>query len=330
MKAVLSKELGGPDTLVVEDIPVPTPGPGQVLLDVKAVGVNYPDVLIIEDQYQIRPTRPFAPGGELSGVVAEVGEGVDSLAVGDRVLSVSSFGAMVEQMAVNADACIPIPDEMPFEDAATLLMTYGTSHYALKDRAQAVPGETLFVLGAAGGVGLAAVQLGKAMGLTVIAGASSQDKVDLALEHGADEGIVYERGPLDRDQQKALSQAIKDAGGGGVDIVYDGVGGDYAEPALRAMNWDGRFLVIGFPAGIPKLPLNLTLLKSCSIVGVFWGAFVMTHPDENRANVDELFRLYQDGKIKPYISSHYPLDQAADAIQELADRKAKGKVVVTV
>jgi NADPH2:quinone reductase len=330
MRAVLSKEPGGPDTLVVEDLPSPTPGPGQVVLDVKAIGVNYPDVLIIEDQYQIRPSRPFAPGGELSGVVSAVGEGVDSLSVGDRVLSVSSFGAMVEQLAVNADACIPIPDEMPFEDAATLLMTYGTSHYALKDRAKAQPGESLFVLGAAGGVGLAAVQLGRAMGLTVIAGCSSQDKVDLALEHGADQGIVYERGPLDRDQQKALSQAIKNAGGGGVDIVYDGVGGDYAEPAVRAMNWDGRFLVIGFPAGIPKLPLNLTLLKSCSIVGVFWGAFVMTHAEENRANVEELFQLYRDGKIKPYISSRYPLEQSADAIQELADRKAKGKVVVTV
>lgn len=330
MRAVLSTHTGGPDTLELQDLPAPTAGPGQVVLDVKAVSVNYPDVLIIEDLYQFKPVRPFAPGAEVSGVVASVGEGVTSPRVGDRVLAVPGFGGMAEQVAVGADACIPIPDDMPFDDAAALLMAYGTSHYALKDRAHAREGETLLVLGAAGGVGLAAVQLGKAMGLTVIAGCSSQEKVDLCRRHGADAGIVYPRQPLDRDQQKALSNQIKAAGGGGVDIVYDAVGGDYAEPAVRALNWEGRFLVVGFPAGIPKLPLNLTLLKSCQIVGVFWGAFVMSQPEANAANVAELFRLYAEGRIKPYISSRYPLERSADAICELGERRAEGKVVVMV
>jgi NADPH2:quinone reductase len=330
MRAVLSTEPGGPDTLVLEELPSPTAGPGQVVLEVKAIGVNYPDVLMIQDLYQIKPTRPFAPGAEVAGVVASVGEDVTSLGPGDRVLAVPGFGGMAEEVAVDAGSCIPIPDDMPFDEAAALLMTYGTSHYALKDRARVQEGESLFVLGAAGGVGLAAVQLGRAMGLTVIAGCSSQEKVDLCLEHGADSGIVYPRAPLDRDQQKALSSQIKEAGGGGVDVVYDAVGGDYAEPAVRAMNWDGRFLVIGFPAGIPALPLNLTLLKSCQIVGVFWGAFVMTDPEAHAANVADLFRLYGEGAIKPYVSSRYPLERAADAIAELDERRARGKVVVTV
>jgi NADPH2:quinone reductase len=330
MRTVLSTRTGGPDTLELTDVDPPTAGPGQVVLDVKAVSVNYPDVLIIEDLYQFKPARPFAPGAEVSGVVASLGEGVSEVRVGDRVLAVPGFGGMAEQVAVAANACIPIPDTMPFDDAAALLMAYGTSHYALKDRAHAKAGESLFVLGAAGGVGLAAVQLGKAMGLTVIAGCSSQEKVDLCLSHGADAGIVYPRQPLDRDQQKALSNEIKAAGGGGVDIVYDAVGGDYAEPSVRALNWEGRFLVIGFPAGIPALPLNLTLLKSCQIVGVFWGAFVMSQPEANAANVAELFTWYGEGKIKPYIASRYPLEQSADAIRELGERRAEGKVIVTI
>jgi len=330
MRAVLSVEVGGPDSLVLSDLPDPTAGPGQVVLDVKAVAVNYPDVLIIEDLYQFKPSRPFAPGAEVSGVVASIGDGVTSLQVGDRVLAVPGSGCMVEQLAVSADSCIPIPDAMPHEDAAALLMAYGTSYYALKDRAHAQPGESLLVLGAAGGVGLAAVQLGKAMGLRVMAGCSSQAKVDLCLKHGADAGIVYPRQPLDRDQQKAFSNEIKAAGGGGVDIVYDAVGGDYAEPAVRALNWEGRFLVIGFPAGIPKLPLNLTLLKSCQIVGVFWGAFVMSQPEANAEQIAELFAMYEAGTIKPYISSRYPLEQAAAAIAELAERRAEGKVVITI
>lgn len=330
MKAVLSHEPGGPETLSIEDLASPTAGPGKVVIAVKAIGVNFPDSLIIQDLYQVKPKRPFAPGGELSGVVSAVGEGVTSLSVGDRVLAVPGHGAMVEEIEVDAAACTPIPDDMPFDDAACLLLTYATSYYALKNRAKAQDGESLFILGAAGGVGLAAVQLGKAMGMKVIAGCSSQDKVDLCLEHGAESGIVYPRQPLDRDQQKALSNQIKEAGGGGVDVIYDAVGGDYAEPSVRAMNWEGRFLVIGFPAGIPKLPLNLTLLKNCQVVGVFWGASTMVDPAGHQENVKELFELYAAGKIKPFISSRYTLDDAGDAITELMERRAKGKIVIEV
>lgn len=328
MKALLSTFPGGPDTLTIEDVPAPEPGAGQVVVDVKAASVNFPDVLIIQDLYQLKPDRPFSPGAEVAGVVSAVGEGVDSFAVGNRVLAAPGYGGMVDQIAVDASTCLPIPDAMPFDEAASFLLTYGTSHYALKNRAGARSGETLFVLGAAGGVGLAAVQLGKATGLKVIAGCSSQEKVDLCIEHGADEGIAYPRGPLDRDQQKELTKQIKAAGGGGVDIVYDAVGGDYAEPAVRSLNWEGRFLVVGFPAGIPKLPLNLALLKSCQIVGVFWGAFVATQPDANAENVAELFALYEAKKIKPHVTSRYPLSEGADAITELMDRRATGKVVV--
>jgi NADPH2:quinone reductase len=330
MKALLSHQPGGPETLSIEDVASPTAGPGKVVIDVKAVGVNFPDSLIIQDLYQVKPSRPFAPGGELAGIVSEVGEGVTNLAVGDRVLAVPGHGAMVEEIEVDAASCIPIPDQMPFDDAACLLLTYATSYYALKNRAHAKEGESLFVLGAAGGVGLAAVQLGRAMGLKVIAGCSTQDKVELCLDHGAESGIVYPRQPLDRDQQKTLSNEIKAAGGGGVDIIYDAVGGDYAEPSVRAMNWEGRFLVIGFPAGIPKLPLNLTLLKNCQVVGVFWGASTMVDPAGHRQNVAELFDMYANGKIKPFISSRYSLDEAPAAITELMERRAKGKIVIEV
>ncbi|NNC78775.1 MAG: NADPH:quinone oxidoreductase family protein [Acidimicrobiales bacterium] len=330
MKTLQSVEVGGPETLVLSDVDAPVAGVGEVVIDVHAASVNYPDVLIIEDLYQVKPPRPFAPGAELAGVVSSVGEGVTTTAVGDRVLAAPGHGAMAEQIVVPAEHCYGIPDDMPFDEAASFLLTYGTSHYALRNRANAQPGETLFVLGAAGGVGLAAVQLGKAMGLTVIAGCSSQEKVDLCMENAADAGIVYPRGPLDRDQQKALSADIKAAGGGGVDIVFDAVGGDFAEPSVRALNWEGRFLVIGFPAGIPSIPLNLALLKSCQIVGVFWGMFVFTQPDANNANVDELFSMYSAGQIKPHVTSRYPLSAGADAIRELAERRAKGKVVVEI
>jgi NADPH2:quinone reductase len=276
----------------------------------------------------VKPPRPFSPGSELAGVVSAVGDGVEGLAVGDRVLAVPGHGAMAEKALVHASLVRPIPDAMSFEDAASFLLTYGTSHYALKQRGRAKEGETLFIMGAAGGVGLAAVQLGKAMGLRVIAGCSSQEKVDICLAQGADAGIVYPRQPLDRDQQKALSNQIKEAGGGGVDLVYDAVGGDYAEPAVRALNWEGRFLVVGFPAGIPKLPLNLTLLKSADVVGVFWGAFTVMQPDVHEANVAELLEWYEAGKIKPYITDTFPLEEGAAAIAALGERRAKGKVVV--
>ena len=329
MRALLSTDPGGPETLTIEDLPEPEAIEGHVVVDVKAVSVNFPDVLIIQDMYQVKPPRPFSPGSELAGVVSEVGEGVDGLAVGDRVLAVPGHGAMAEKALVHASLVRPIPDAMSFEDAASFLLTYGTSHYALKQRGRAKEGETLFIMGAAGGVGLAAVQLGKAMGLRVIAGCSSQEKVDICLAQGADAGIVYPRQPLDRDQQKALSNQIKEAGGGGVDLVYDAVGGDYAEPAVRALNWEGRFLVIGFPAGIPKLPLNLTLLKSADVVGVFWGAFTVMQPDVHEANVAELLEWYEAGKIKPFITDTFPLEEGAAAIAALGERRAKGKVVVT-
>ncbi|MFN4183813.1 MAG: NADPH:quinone oxidoreductase family protein [Hyphomonas sp.] len=329
MKAVLSKVVGGPEALVIEDVAVPTPGKGQVLVQVKACGVNYPDVLIIQDMYQFKPPRPFSPGGEVAGIVAAVGEGVAHVKPGDRVLASTGNGGMAEYCLAAAHGVMPIPEGMPFEEAAAFLMTYGTSYYALKDRADPKPGEKLLVLGAAGGVGIAAVELGKAMGLEVIAAASSQEKVDFCLSKGADKGLVYER-ELDRDGQKKFSEDIKAISGGGVDIIYDGVGGNYAEPAVRAMNWEGRFLVIGFPAGIPKLPLNLTLLKSCDVRGVFWGAAVARDPKAHQQNVKELFDLYKAGKIRPHISGSYPMEQAADAIRELQDRKAQGKVVVTM
>lgn len=330
MKAILSKEPGGPETLVLEDVPSPEAGPGQVVVSVKACGVNYPDVLIIQDMYQFKPPRPFSPGGEVAGIVKEVGDGVTHVKPGDRVLASTGNGGMAEEVVAAGHGVMPIPDEMPFEEASAFILTYGTSYYALKDRADPKPGEKLLVLGAAGGVGLAAVELGKAMGLEVIAACSTQEKVDFCLEKGADKGLVYASGELDRAAQKELSNQIKEVSGGGVDIIYDAVGGNYAEPSLRAMNWEGRFLVIGFPAGIPKLPLNLTLLKSCDVRGVFWGASVARDPGGHKQNVKELFELYQQGKVKPHVSSTYPLAESAAAIAELMERRAKGKVVVTI
>jgi len=330
MKAVLSTVVGGPETLELSELPDPVAGPGQVLIDVKACGVNYPDVLIIEDKYQFKPTRPFAPGGEVSGLIAAVGEGVTKFKVGDRVLASTGWGGMAEKLALEEARCTKIPDNMPFDEAAAFILTYGTSYYALKDRGSLKAGETLLVLGAAGGVGLAAVELGKAAGARVIAAASSQEKVDLAIAHGADSGVVYPRGPFDKDGQKALANLIKDAcGPNGWDVAYDAVGGDYSEATIRAAGWNGRFLVIGFPSGIPKIPLNLTLLKSCDIVGVFWGASVARDPAGHAQNVKELMALYAEGKIKPHVSERFPLAKAGDAIAHLASRKAMGKVVVT-
>ena len=331
MKALLSKAVGGPETLVLEDLPSPTPKAGFAVVDVKACGVNYPDVLIIEDKYQFKPPRPFAPGAEVSGVVTSVGEGVSNVEPGDRVLANITCGGMVEELALEASRLIKIPDAMPYDEAAAFIMTYGTSYYALKDRGRLKPGETLFVLGAAGGVGLAAVELGRAMGARVVAAASSEEKVELAKARGADSGVVYPAGPFDKEGQRALSNLFKDAlGQHGADVVYDGVGGDYAEAAVRSMAWEGRFLVVGFPAGIPRLPLNLTLLKSCDVVGVFWGAAVARDPKAHQKNIGELFELYAAGKIRPHVSEHYPLSRAAEAISRLANRQALGKLVVTM
>lgn len=331
MKALLSLSPGGPESLVLQEMPAPALGPSDVLIDVKAVGVNFPDVLIIEDKYQFKPARPFAPGGEISGVVAAVGDKVEAVKVGDRVIGSTGWGGMAEQIALDVSRVRKIPGAMPFDEAAAMLLTYGTSHYALKDRAHLKAGETVLVLGAAGGVGIAAIEIAKAMGAKVVAAASTQEKVDFAIACGADAGYVY-AAPLAEDPsaQRAVAEGFKQATGGGADVIYDAVGGAYCEPALRTMNWDGRYLVIGFPAGIPRPPLNLTLLKSCQIVGVFWGAFTAREPAKNEANIAELFALYEQGKIKPRISAHYPLARGGDAIRSLADRKATGKVVVTV
>ncbi|MBV8593787.1 MAG: NADPH:quinone oxidoreductase family protein [Caulobacteraceae bacterium] len=331
MRAVLSKAVGGPETLVMEDAPAPLAKPGWAVVQVKACGVNYPDVLIIEDRYQFKPPRPFSPGGEISGIVKAVGEGVTHLKPGDRVLGNTGSGGMAEEIAVEAARLTPIPGAMPFDEAAAFLMTYGTSYYGLKDRGRLTAGQTLLVLGAAGGVGLAAVELGKAMGARVIAAASSQEKIDLATSRGADAGVVYPHGPFDRDGQKALAGLFKEAcGHEGANVVYDGVGGDYAEAALRCTAWEGRFLVVGFPAGIPRIPLNLALLKSCDIVGVFWGAAVARDPAAHQRNIKELLDLYAAGKIHPHVSERFPLERAGDAIAHLAARKALGKVVVTM
>jgi NADPH2:quinone reductase len=331
MRAVLSKVVGGPDSLVVEEVLDPTPGKGQVIIEVKAVGINFPDTLIIEDRYQFKPERPFSPGAEVAGVVEAVGEGVKGLFKGDRVIAVPGWGGLVERIAVPAASVIKMPEGMSFEEGAALVMTYGTSYYALKDRAQLKAGETLLVLGAAGGVGAAAVELGKAMGARVIAAASTNDKVQFALELGADNGLIYPSGEMDKAAQKELSGELKLASGrDGPDVVYDGVGGGYAEPALRAMDWYGRYLVVGFPAGIPSFPLNLTLLKSVSVIGVFWGAAVARDPAGHAANMADLLKFYAEGKIRPRIFKTYPLERAHEAIQALGDRTAMGKIVVTV
>ena len=329
MKALLSKTPGPPDTLVIEELPTPEPGPGEVRIKVAACGINFPDSLIIEDRYQVKPPRPFSPGAEVSGVVDAVGEGVAALAVGQKVIGSAAFGGLSEMMVVPAARCLPMPDGMPFETAAAFTMTYGTSYHALKQRGHLQPGQTLLVLGAAGGVGLAAVEIGRAFGARVIAAVSSEEKASMAKAHGADATLVYPHGPFDKDGLKSVSARFKDAvGPDGAHVIYDPVGGDYAEPALRAIAWEGRFLVVGFPAGIPKLPLNLTLLKGCDICGVFWGAFVARDPKAHQANVAEMMALYAEGKLKPEVSQVFPFERAAQAIALLAERKALGKVVV--
>lgn len=331
MKAMLSKEAGGPETLVLEDMPTPEPGQKQIRIKVHAAGVNFPDTLIIRDLYQMKPPRPFAPGGEIAGEVEAIGEGVTGLSIGDRVLGMTGFGGFASHIIVDAARVIKIPDAMPYDEAACFVLTYGTSHHALKDRAAIQSGETLLILGAAGGVGAAAIELGKAAGARVIAAVSSEEKAQFCRDLGADETLIYARDMSDRAAQKEFSAQIKALSGArGVDVIYDAVGGDYAEPAIRSLAWKGRFLVVGFPAGIPKIPLNLTLLKGCQIVGVFWGAHTMQEPKNHAENMGDLFRMYSEGKIKPRVSASYPLAQAGDALQLLQDRKVLGKVVVTM
>ena len=331
MRALLSNEPGGPDTLRLEEVPAPQAGPGELLVRVRAAAINYPDVLIIEDKYQLRPPRPFAPGGEIAGEIESVGEGVEGWSPGDRVVAVTGFGGLAEKVVIPARSAFRLPEERSFEDGSALLLTYATSIHALLDRGKLQAGQTLLVLGAAGGVGLAAVELGKAYEARVIAAVSSDEKAQAARDAGADEAIVYPSGPFDRDGQKALAQLFKDAvGPAGADIVFDPVGGDYSEAALRAIGWEGRFLVVGFPAGIAKLPLNLTLLKSCDVCGVFWGAFAARDPKANAAHVETLFKLWRQGMISPKVSSTFPLERAGEAIRAIAERRVIGKLVVTI
>jgi NADPH2:quinone reductase len=309
----------------------PAPSKKQVRIRIRAAGLNFPDTLIIKDMYQMKPPRPFAPGGEVAGEIEAVGEAVTSFKVGDRVLGMSGFGGFATHIVMDAERVMKIPDAMPYDEASCLVLTYGTSHHALKNRAEIKAGESLLILGAAGGVGAAAIELGKAAGARVIAAVSSEEKAQFCRELGADETIIYTRDMDDRDAQKAFSAEIKRlAGGDGVDVVYDAVGGAYAEPAVRALAWKGRFLVVGFPAGIPKIPLNLTLLKGCQIVGVFWGAHTLREPDLHAENMADLFRMYKDGQIKPRISARFPLENAADALNLMMDRKVQGKVVLDV
>ena len=324
MRAVLCKELGLPEKLVVEDVPSPKAGKGEVVLSVKACGVNFPDTLIIQGKYQFKPELPFSPGGEVAGVVKEVGEGVSCPKPGDRVIAFNTWGGFAEEMVVEADRTIPMPDSMDFVPASAFVLTYGTSYHGLKDRAQLKAGETLLVLGASGGVGIAAVQLGKMMGARVIAAASTAEKLEVCKENGADELIKYGEEDL-RARVKELTS------GKGVDVVYDPVGGPYSEPALRDMAWNGRFLVVGFAAGdIPKVPLNLTLLKGCSIVGVFWGAFTRKEPENNRRNNEELMQFFVQGKVRPHIHATFPLEKAAQALNEVMNKRVSGKVVLTI
>ena len=323
MKAVLCKAYGAPEDLVLEDVDEPVPGEGEVLVDVKATALNFPDVLMIAGKYQSQPPFPFSPGGEIAGTVLETGSGVTEFAPGDRVFGGVGHGGFAERVAVAARSLQPVPEAMSFVEASGISTTYGTSYYALQQRAALQPGETLLVTGAAGGVGIAAVQLGKAMGARVIAAASSEQKLSVARDSGADELIDYSDGQL-KDKVKALT------GGKGADVIYDPVGGALFDQCLRCINWYGRILVIGFAAGdIPKAPINLILLKSCQVVGVFYGAWSARAPDENRANFRDILAFHAAGKIKPVVGGVHPLENYAKALNDLAQRRAIGKIVVT-
>jgi NADPH2:quinone reductase len=324
VKALLCRQYGPPDSLVIEDVPSPAAGPGEAVVSVKAAGVNFPDVLIIQNKYQLKPPLPFSPGGELAGVVKHVGAGVVHVAPGDRVMAITLYGAFAEEVKTEAASLQAIPEGMDDATAAAFLFAYTTSHHALRDRAQLKAGETLLVLGAAGGVGLAAVEIGKALGARVIACASSDDKLAVCRRHGADAAINY----TSDDLRERIKQST---GGKGVDVVFDPVGGVYTELALRSTAWRGRLLVIGFASGdIPKMPLNLPLLKGCSIVGVFLGEFVRREPAGFADSVRQLGDWYREGKLKPHVSATFPLEQAADALTMMAQRKVVGKVVLTV
>ncbi|MEW7291770.1 NADPH:quinone oxidoreductase family protein [Aquimarina sp. 2304DJ70-9] len=322
MKAIVCKKFGPPSSLSLEDIKNPEPKENEVLVEVKACGVNFPDTLIIQGLYQFKPELPFTPGSDIAGVVKEVGERISHLKPGDEVFGFVMHGGYAEEVIVPGNACFKKPPMMNYPIAASFMMAYGTSYHALKDRARLKEEETLLVLGASGGVGLAAVELGKLMGAKVIAAASTDEKLQLCKEFGADEVINYSTEDL-----KSRIKELTD--GKGVDVVYDPVGGDYSEAAIRGMAWEGRYLVVGFAAGdIPKIPLNLALLKGCAIVGVFWGSFAMKTPKKNMQNTMELMQWYGAGKLKPHIHKIYPLKDASKALEEMMQRKVRGKVVI--
>ncbi|HSU63865.1 MAG TPA: NADPH:quinone oxidoreductase family protein [Burkholderiales bacterium] len=324
MKAVLCKQYGPPETLVVEELPSPRAGPGEAVVSVKAASVNFPDVLIIQNKYQFKPPLPFSPGSELAGVVKEVGAGVSSVRPGDKVMAFTTYGAFAEEVKTDAARLLPIPEGMDYESAAAFVLTYGTSDHALRDRGSLQAGETLLVLGAAGGVGLAAIEIGKALGARVIACASSDEKLAVCREHGADATINYAAEDL-RERIKSLT------GGQGVEVIYDPVGGAYTEPAFRSIAWRGRLLVVGFAAGeIPKLPLNLALLKGAAVVGVFWGDFARREPKAFAGSIAQLGWWFREGKLRPHVSKIFPLEKAADALRLMAARQVKGKVVLAV
>jgi NADPH2:quinone reductase len=324
MKAVLCKAWGPPESLVVEERPSLVPEAGKVVIGVRAAGVNFPDTLIIQDKYQYKPELPFSPGGEVAGVVKAVGAGVEGWAIGDKVVAQTIYGGFAEEVATEPNRILPLPEGMDFATGASIGLAYGTSHYALVERGGLKAGETLLVLGASGGVGLAAVEIGKVIGAKVIACASTEAKLEICRQHGADETINY----VDEDMRarvKAITQ------GKGVDVVYDPVGGRYSELALRDMAWGGRLLVVGFADGeIPKIPLNLPLIKGCSIVGVWWGQWAKGHWEQHGRNVAQLGQWYREGRIKPRICASFPLERAAEALNVLAQRKVTGKVVLTV
>lgn len=331
MKALLSLRAGGPETLVLSECPDPSPASGEVLIRVRACSVNYPDVLIIEDKYQLRPPRPFSPGCEVAGVVEAVGTGVADWRPGDRVIARTTYGGLAQRAAVPAHAVYRLPENRTFTEGAAFLVTYATTYHALVDRGGIAPGETMLVLGAAGGVGLAAVELGKALGATVIGAVSTEEKAGIARDAGADDVILYPRAPFDRETARRLSASFKAClGEGGADLIYDAVGGDYAEPALRAIAWGGRYLVIGFAAGIPHLPLNLLLLKNCDLRGVFWGEFSRRDPVSSRASVAKLMNIWAQDRVNPRITRTFALEDAPRAIAMLSGREALGKLVVEI
>jgi NADPH2:quinone reductase len=324
MKAVLCKQYGPPDSLVVEEVASPKPGAGEIVVRVKAASLNFPDVLIIQNKYQFKPPLPFSPGSELAGVVKEVGAGVQRFKAGDRVMAFTTYGAFAEEVRTEATRLLPLPEKMDFTTGAAFLLTYGTTDHALRDRGALKAGETLLVLGASGGVGLAAVEIGKALGARVIACASADDKLAVCREHGADATINYATQDL-RERIKALTD------GKGPDVVYDPVGGPYTEPAFRSIAWRGRHLVVGFAAGeIPKLPLNLALLKGAAVLGVFWGDFARREPKQFAASIAQLNKWFTEGKLKPHVSQTLPLEKAAEALKLMAARQVKGKLVLTV